>query len=647
MIFTLAPTTLAQKDIEQIKNKRISLEYQSANIQNVLNSLAKLANINIIINDDIQKTATADFEDIKLGKALDIITKVNGLKYIWQDNIIIVDTPSNINNFFGSERMTAELIEINYTNPNTLKTLLKETVSDIELQQLTEKTFLIKGLEGQIAKAKNYIQKFEKNFQEKGSITVGIKTEHIKNATVNKILSNLYPTIKTFVNDYNQKLMLNGQKEKVEKAIDKIKSMDKPLEDNSEGENNDNLGEEEGEGRNSKQIGIIEPKYINPQKALDLIKETQKDLDIKIDKDKLIVKGTGKVIEKIKKEVDELDKKYKDDALKFKPVSINYIKPSQAKTLISDMVSDLSIKVNEHNSELLFHGTQEDIDKAKQYIMQIDKPRKQVMIDIRMEEISRNKAKSLGVNPDELSEIKILTNGDKENPTLFDFDGISMSLPKFLSLMENQGIAENMANPRLMTLDGEKASMQIGDKIPFTTEKIEGEQKVSNTTYKDVGISFSFTPNISSDDTVTLKVNPQIDSLGSGGGSGDPVIKTRQVDTTIRLHHKQTFAIGGLIQEQTIKEFSGIPYLKDIPFFGKLFESQKTDNIKSEIIIFITPYIIGTDVIDNPNEKENNENIVEDPDQETIDKILENYEKHGFKKYFNKTKTEILETINK
>jgi type II secretory pathway component GspD/PulD (secretin) len=142
-----------------------------------------------------------------------------------------------------------------------------------------------------------------------------------------------------------------------------------------------------------------------------------------------------------------------------------------------------------------------------------------------------------------------------------------------------------------MTLDGTNATMNIGDQIPYKVEEIQDETKTVNTEYRDVGIQLSFTPTIHNNGTIELEFNPSINSLGENLND-NPVIKTRTISTTIRLNNKETFAIGGLIQEQEIEDFAGIPVLKDIPFFGKLFESRKTDKRYSEIIIFITPEIV-------------------------------------------------------
>ena len=155
------------------------------------------------------------------------------------------------------------------------------------------------------------------------------------------------------------------------------------------------------------------------------------------------------------------------------------------------------------------------------------------------------------------------------------------------------GSAHIIAKPRISTLEGEEASIQIGDKIPYAVPA--GDQSNKWTVqYLDTGVKLKITPVISGK-YIMVRVKPEVSlvSQWKTNQSGTfPIISTRESQTQVKVKNNEPIIIGGLINEQEQESISSIPILGDIPIIGGLFQSSKAEKISTDIIFIITPKII-------------------------------------------------------
>ena len=119
-----------------------------------------------------------------------------------------------------------------------------------------------------------------------------------------------------------------------------------------------------------------------------------------------------------------------------------------------------------------------------------------------------------------------------------------------------------------------------------------GAVVTSSVEYRSVGIKLGITPKINSDNFVNLKILQEISSRGTDVGT-QPSFNTRQVNTEVVLKDNQVLIMGGLMRTDSTDTISGVPFLKDLPFVGKLFGSESTTLKKTELMIFITPHVIS------------------------------------------------------
>ena len=257
------------------------------------------------------------------------------------------------------------------------------------------------------------------------------------------------------------------------------------------------------------------------------------------------------------------------------------------------------IKVIDLNSEgLLVNCQEEDLNELEKIISQIDQPQKQIMIKARIEEISRTKIKELGINPNQLSELKIIKD-DAGN-----IEKLKPGWPETLKALNEKGLSNILANPSLMTLDRKKAKLVIGDQIPVKLERVESDKTVSTISYIEAGIVLEFLPKIINQKQVLLEIKPSVNSIGQILADGLPAVNSRSAETTVILENGETLAIGGLIKKDELKTIREVPILADLPLLGALFSASENTDIETELIIFITPEIIETENKLSPAEKD-------------------------------------------
>ncbi|OIO67793.1 MAG: type IV pilus secretin PilQ [Zetaproteobacteria bacterium CG12_big_fil_rev_8_21_14_0_65_55_1124] len=275
--------------------------------------------------------------------------------------------------------------------------------------------------------------------------------------------------------------------------------------------------------------------------------------------------------------------------------------------------------VDERTNTLIVKDTQESINNIKRLIAQVDKPVKQVMIEARIVEASDSFTRELGVRwggqvagkggrvTTQLSNTAQLGAPGAVAPGGFLVDlpaataaasggqiGLAVgalnnafNLNLELSAAESDGDIKIVSNPRVVTTNMKKASINQGKDIPFSTTSING----STTEFKKANLGLEVTPQITADNRIILQVSVTKDSPEAGV---NPIINTKQIETEIFMNNGETIVIGGIYTRDNQDTTAGVPLLSKIPLLGWLFKKNtKTDN-KTELLIFITPTIIET-----------------------------------------------------
>lgn len=163
-----------------------------------------------------------------------------------------------------------------------------------------------------------------------------------------------------------------------------------------------------------------------------------------------------------------------------------------------------------------------------------------------------------------------------------------------LSLLKSQGLTRLLASPTLVTMSGQEADFLVGGEYPYPVQGDSGRTIIQ---FKRFGVMLRFTPVVVGKETLSIRVQPEVSSLDfslgvSSGGVVVPGLRTRRGATTLQLKDGQTFAMAGLLNEETRTVVNKIPFLGDLPFLGTLFSSKEFQKNESELVIIVTPRLV-------------------------------------------------------
>lgn len=245
----------------------------------------------------------------------------------------------------------------------------------------------------------------------------------------------------------------------------------------------------------------------------------------------------------------------------------------------------------------------------------------QILLKVRFASVDRNKSNSLGINifsTGAANTIGTVTTGQFSPPSVTLPNGstspittISQALNIFLfrpdlnlgatiEAMEQQGLVEVLAEPNIIAEDGKQASFLAGGEYPYPTVQgtAGGVGGAITIQFKEYGVRLTFIPTITPRGTIRLQVAPEVSALDftnavTIAGFTEPAITVRRVKTEVELNEKQSFAIGGLLDNRETQTFTKIPFIGSVPILGKLFQSIQKNRTNTELIVIVTPEIIA------------------------------------------------------
>ncbi len=177
-----------------------------------------------------------------------------------------------------------------------------------------------------------------------------------------------------------------------------------------------------------------------------------------------------------------------------------------------------------------------------------------------------------------------------------------LNVGALLHALQTDGDVNVLSTPNILTMDNQKAEIMVGQNVPFITGQTQNATTGTGAQFntierKDVGIKLALTPQITSDDNVRLDVNQEISDViaSTSANAAGPTTSKRSASTTVVVKDRQTMVIGGLIRDNVTSSESKVPFLGDIPILGWFFKSKTTSIEKTNLMIFITPYIINNE----------------------------------------------------
>lgn len=270
-------------------------------------------------------------------------------------------------------------------------------------------------------------------------------------------------------------------------------------------------------------------------------------------------------------------------------------------------------------SAIVVRGTVDQVGLAEKILMDLDRPKPEVVVDVIVMEANRGKTRDIAMTPVSggknglsgsiafapksvaggtggtvpLNTIGSLTAGDW-----------SVALPGYLvqALMKDSS-TKVLTTPQVRATDGQKATLRLGDRYPYATGSFQagmggvGVNPMVQTQFQfaEVGVNVDLTPRIHAGEEVSMQVEFEISNIRERidvGGLTQPVIGQRKVNHIIRVKEGEVTLIGGLMQATQSKTRSGVPWLMNLPGIGRFFSSESLENNNSDLLVALVPHIV-------------------------------------------------------
>ncbi len=371
----------------------------------------------------------------------------------------------------------------------------------------------------------------------------------------------------------------------------------------------------------------IELKDVPWQKALDVILSTYGYGFVR--KDNII---TVMTVEKLKKYREDSLALESQEPLISKTFDLSFAKAQDAMKVIDKLVSKRGfINFDARTNSIIVRDLESNLELISGVIKSIDTVTPQVEIETKIVETDLSNTENLGIDwvlqasisgsqrpttlPFTQSSHTIAGYGDSGSflpastsfataaapaATAFTYGTINASqLSATLQILSQRATTKILSNPRIVTLDNQKAKINVGLEYPeaiYSFNSSTGQQQVTGFTTLPIGVNFEVTPHVNNAGLITLDLHPQISALKgtiSVNNNQLPETTNQEAETNVMVEDGKTLVIGGLITDQVNVTKTKVPLLGDIPLLGDLlFKSTNTVKTRSEVLIFLTPHII-------------------------------------------------------
>ncbi len=317
--------------------------------------------------------------------------------------------------------------------------------------------------------------------------------------------------------------------------------------------------------------------------------------------------------------------------------------PTELQDIVNAMRQILEIsRIQPLPSEgaIVLRGTPDQVALAEKLIGDLDRSKPEVIVDVAVMQINKDKSKTLGISPPTSATVALQNNFNNTTSTgvgtgISNVTNSSQSTsgtpnqvnlnqignlnatdftitipPATASALFSDSSTKLLQKPQIRAVDGQKASLKIGQRVPVATGSFQpgiggvGINPLVNTQfqYLDVGVNIDITPKVHQNGEVTLKITMDVSSVtgtSSIGGISQPIIGQKKIEHEVRLKEGEVNMLGGMFEDQQTKALSGIPGLAQIPILKYLFGQTTTDHSETETVFVLIPHIVrGHDFTD-------------------------------------------------
>jgi len=286
--------------------------------------------------------------------------------------------------------------------------------------------------------------------------------------------------------------------------------------------------------------------------------------------------------------------------------------------LVRSILQTKKMAMNQELNSITIKDSPEAVAVCQRIIEANDKSKGEVVVDVEIVEVNSNYAKTIGIDLTS----KTFTLGPEHNLTDDGTIGTGPALPLgsadvyhkglwiypipniVVNLIMSHSDSKVLARPQLRVMEGKKASVHIGDRVPIATANLTypttgttNYVPMTSFTYQDIGVKIEIEPRVHHNKEVTIKLQSEVSSItgevpGSGLTPSQPIIGSRKVQTEIRLEEGETSLLAGLIRQEDRDSISGLPFISEIPILGRLFSNTNRETINTDVVMLLTPHIV-------------------------------------------------------
>jgi general secretion pathway protein D len=293
---------------------------------------------------------------------------------------------------------------------------------------------------------------------------------------------------------------------------------------------------------------------------------------------------------------------------------------------------------------IVVRGTPDQIALAQKLVSDLDKPKSEVIVDVAIMQVNRDKSRTLGISPPTSGSVTLQNNLNTTSTSTSTATGTigtaptttSGSAPNTISLnsignlnatdftvtisqatataLFSDSSTKLIQKPQIRAVEGQKASLKIGQRVPVATGSFQpgiggvGINPLVNTQfqYLDVGVNIDITPRVHANGDVTLKITmevSEVDGTSNIGGITQPIIGQRKIEHEVRLREGEVNLLGGMMEDSQTKALSGFPLLSQIPILRYLFGQVNQDHSETETVFVLIPHVVRKQELSDLNQE--------------------------------------------
>ncbi len=272
------------------------------------------------------------------------------------------------------------------------------------------------------------------------------------------------------------------------------------------------------------------------------------------------------------------------------------------KSLLTERGQAISDK---RSNSIILREVPANMDRVISYVKELDRPAKQIKISTQLLEVFTNDLQELGISWDAsgtytktsgvsyAQKAEALTKRNSDVAGRYTINALQKgwSATAIVEAIVSNGKGKIIAHPEITTVENAKAKIQLGQKVPIKQFDQSGNVVIK---FEEVGTILNVTPHITAENQILMWLKPERSTY-----QFDPngvIINTSNAETNVIVANGQTAVIGGLTTQDEVSSEVGVPILKDIPILGMLFKYKQTKNDSRDLVIFVTPTIVETDL---------------------------------------------------